>query len=173
MEPNVDAGEIRHFDALAERWWDDRGPMATLHDINPVRLSYLRNRVGDLAGLRVLDVGCGGGILSEALAEAGARVTGIDLAADSIKVARRHAADHKVEVEYLEQSAEALAAERPRCFDLVCCMELLEHVPDPAAIVGACATLARADGHVVFSTINRTLLAWALMIPAAEGLLRL
>lgn len=173
MNANVDASEIRHFDHLADVWWDVRGPMATLHEINPTRLAYLHDRVGVLSGLRVADVGCGGGILSEALARAGATVTGIDLAADAIAAARAHARAGGLDIDYQVISAEDLAVRHAGSCDLVCCMEMLEHVPDPGAVIGACAALAKAGGAVVFSTINRNARSFALMIAGAEYVLRL
>ncbi len=173
MNANVDAEEIRHFDQLAQAWWDVHGPMATLHEINPVRLAYLRRHVGNLAGLRIADVGCGGGILSEALARAGATVTGIDLATDAIAAARQHAQAEGLDIDYQAVAAEDLAARHATSFDLVCCMEMLEHVPDPGAVISACATLARRGGHVVFSTINRNPKSFAFMIVGAEYALRL
>lgn len=147
--------------------------MGPLHVINPTRVRYIQRRVRSLDRLRVVDVGCGGGLLTEALARNGARVLGIDLAAQSIEIARAHAADQKLDVEYRVVSAEVLSAERPGSFDLVCCLEMLEHVPDAAAIVSACAKLVAPGGHVIFSTINRNAKSYALMILGAEMTLRL
>ncbi|MHA7834157.1 MAG: bifunctional 2-polyprenyl-6-hydroxyphenol methylase/3-demethylubiquinol 3-O-methyltransferase UbiG [Algiphilus sp.] len=170
---NADASELGRFDAIAAEWWDPRGPMAALHQINPVRLRYIAQRAGGLDGLRVLDIGCGAGILSEALQQSGAEVTGIDLAEEAITAARSHAAAQERDIEYQTISAEALAEERPGSYDLVCCLEMLEHVPDPESIVRACAQLVRPGGDLVFSTINRTPKAFALAIVAAEQVLGL
>jgi 2-polyprenyl-6-hydroxyphenyl methylase/3-demethylubiquinone-9 3-methyltransferase len=171
---NVDHDEISRFEALAARWWDARGEMAALHVINPPRVRYIRQRAGGAAasikGLRTLDVGCGGGILTEALAEAGAEALGIDLARASIDVATQHAEAAGIDVAYRLIGAEALAAERPASFDLVCCLEMLEHVPDPAETIAAIAALVKPGGHVVFSTINRNPKSYALMIVGAEYL---
>ncbi len=169
---NVDEGEIRKFEAMAETWWDPDGDFAPIHQMNPLRLGYIDERA-PIANRRVLDIGCGGGILSEAMARAGAQVTGIDLAAAPLAVARRHAAESGVEVEYLETSAENLAAERPEAYDVVTCLEMLEHVPDPGAVVAACSRLVRPSGDIFFSTINRTAKAFALAIVGAEYVLRL
>jgi 2-polyprenyl-6-hydroxyphenyl methylase/3-demethylubiquinone-9 3-methyltransferase len=168
MNTNVDRAEIEHFERLAARWWDPRGEMAALHAINPVRTRYIERAAGGLRDKTALDVGCGGGLLTEALARGGARVTGIDLAQASIEVAQAHAREQKLDIEYRTVSAEALAAERPGSFDLVCCLEMLEHVPHPASVVAACAQLTRPGGTVVFSTINRNPKAYALIIIAAE-----
>jgi 2-polyprenyl-6-hydroxyphenyl methylase/3-demethylubiquinone-9 3-methyltransferase len=168
MTANVDRDEIAHFESLAARWWDPRGEMGALHAINPVRTRYIEQAAGGLKGKIALDVGCGGGLLSEALARAGADTLGIDLAAASIEVARQHAHDQGLKLDYRLIAAEDLAAERPQGFDLVCCLEMLEHVPEPAAVVAACARLARPGGTLVFSTINRNPKAYALMIVAAE-----
>ncbi len=168
MNANVDNDEIAHFEGLAAHWWDPRGEMGALHAINPVRTRYIERAAGGLKGKTALDVGCGGGILTEALAQAGAETLGIDLAAASIKVAQQHAQDQNLKVDYRLVSAEDLAAERPGAFDLVCCLEMLEHVPEPAAVVAACAALVKPGGTVVFSTINRNPKAYALMIVAAE-----
>jgi len=168
MNANVDHDEIAHFEGLAARWWDPRGEMGALHAINPVRTRYIERAAGGLNGKTALDVGCGGGILTEALARAGAETLGIDLAAASIKVAQQHAQDQNLKVDYRVVSAEDLAAERPAAFDVVCCLEMLEHVPEPAAVVAACAALVKPGGTVVFSTINRNPKAYALMIVAAE-----
>jgi 2-polyprenyl-6-hydroxyphenyl methylase/3-demethylubiquinone-9 3-methyltransferase len=147
--------------------------MAPLHVINPVRLRYVERMAGGLAGKTVLDVGCGGGLLTEALARSGARALGIDLAEPAIAVARAHAQEQGVTADYRVVAAETLAAERPGSFDVVCCMEMLEHVPEPARVVAACADLMRPEGYVVFSTINRNPKSYALMIVAAEYVLRL
>lgn len=170
---NVDPAEIQHFSALAEHWWDPRGGMATLHHINPVRLTYIEKAVGSLRGRRVLDVGCGGGLLSEGLSQRGALTTGIDLSAAAIKVADAHAKEQELDVRYQTVATEAFAETHPETFDVVCCLEMLEHVPDPEAIVGACATLTRPGGHLIFSTLNRTPKAFALAIVGAEHVLRL
>ena len=171
--PNVDHGEVAKFEELAHRWWDPQSEFRPLHDINPLRLGYVEKLAGNLRDKSVLDVGCGGGILSEAMARAGARVTGIDMGEAPLSVARLHAAESGLEIEYRRISAEELAAEQPGRFDVVTCMEMLEHVPDPASIVRACATLVRPGGSVLFSTINRTPKAFALAIVGAEYLLGL
>lgn len=168
---NVDEGEIRRFSALATRWWDPRGEMAALHHINPVRLRYLERVAGGpgaLQGKRVLDVGCGAGLVTEGLAARGATALGIDMAEASIEIARLHGLESGVHAEYRCVATEALAAEQPASFDLVCCLEMLEHVPDPASVIRACATLVKPGGDVVFSTINRNPKAYALAIVGAE-----
>ncbi len=169
---NFHQSELDKFGALANRWWDADGPQKPLHALNPVRLDYLRHRA-QLDGATVLDVGCGGGLLSEAMARLGARVTAIDLAEDLVKVATLHSLESGVQVDYRVQSVEALAAERPGSFDVVTCMEMLEHVPDPAAILQACATLLKPGGHLFVSTLNRTPAAFALAIVGAEYVARL
>ncbi len=151
---NQDPAELAKFSALAHRWWDPHSEFKPLHDINPLRLEWIDASVG-LQGKRVLDVGCGGGILAEAMARKGALVTGIDLAEKSLSVAQLHLLESGLQVDYRLVSAEAMAAEHPASFDVVTCMEMLEHVPDPAAVVAACAQLAKPDGHVFFSTLNR------------------
>ncbi len=173
VTPNVDPGEIARFDKIAERWWDPRGEMAPLHVINPLRVRYIEQAAGGLAGKRALDIGCGGGILSEALAARGAQVLGIDLAEEVLQAARLHLESSGLSAEYRSVSAETLAAEQPESFDLVTCLEMLEHVPDPGPVVQACARLARRGGTVVFSTINRNPKSYALAILGAEYVLNL
>ena len=173
---NVDSGEVAKFDAMAERWWDPQGPSKPLHDLNPLRLQYI-DRAVSLAGKRVVDVGCGGGILSEAMARAGAHVLGIDLSQACLDVARLHALEARIEaaggaLDYRAVSAEALAQEHPAHFDAVTCMELLEHVPDPAAMLAALASLVRPDGEVIVSTLNRHPRAFAVAIVGAEYIAR-
>ena len=170
---HAEPSDLRKFSELASRWWDPEGECAPLHAINPLRLGWIERQAGALSDRRVADVGCGGGILAESMALRGANVVGIDLAAEALAAARKHASDHKVEIDYREQSAEDLAATEPGSFDVVTCMEMLEHVPDPASIVRACARLVRPGGTVVFSTINRTPKAWLFAIVGAEYLLRL
>ncbi|MDJ0855886.1 MAG: bifunctional 2-polyprenyl-6-hydroxyphenol methylase/3-demethylubiquinol 3-O-methyltransferase UbiG [Desulfobacterales bacterium] len=171
-ELNVDTAEIAKFEAVAARWWEPGGAFQALHDINPLRLGYIRQRA-DLARRRVLDVGCGGGILSEALAREGAAVTGIDLGAAALAAAQAHQRLTGVPVSYRRIAVETLAVEQPAAFDVVVCMELLEHVPDPAAVVAACARLARPGGDVFFATLNRTVGAYLLAIVMAETILRI
>ncbi|WP_027080153.1 bifunctional 2-polyprenyl-6-hydroxyphenol methylase/3-demethylubiquinol 3-O-methyltransferase UbiG [Luteimonas mephitis] len=169
---NFRQSELDKFAALANRWWDPKGPQKALHALNPVRLAYVADRVA-LRGAKVLDVGCGGGLLSEALARAGADVTAIDLAADLIKVAKLHGLESGVKVDYRVQPVETLAAEQPGAFDAVTCMEMLEHVPDPGAILSACASLLKPGGRLFVSTLNRTPAAFALAIVGAEYVARL
>jgi 2-polyprenyl-6-hydroxyphenyl methylase/3-demethylubiquinone-9 3-methyltransferase len=168
---NADPKELAKFTALAQSWWDPKGPSKPLHDLNPWRLKYLE-RAGSLAGKRAVDVGCGGGILSEAMARAGASVLGVDLSQAVLDVAGLHALEGHVDVEYRAIAAEDLARESPAGFDLVTCMEMLEHVPDPAATVKALATLAKPGGEVVVSTLNRNPLAFAVAIVGAEYIAR-
>lgn len=169
---NVDRREIAKFESLASRWWDPEGDFRPLHDINPARLQYVLERT-DLDAGPVLDVGCGGGILAEALARAGGRVTGIDMAASPLSVARLHALDTGIDVEYLATTAEALAEERPGAFATVTCMEMLEHVPDYPSTVRACAELTAPGGNLFFSTINRNPKAYLLAVVGAEYVLGL
>jgi len=169
---NADAAEIARFQAAASRWWDPQGEMRPLHDLNPVRLDYVA-RSAPLAGRDVVDVGCGGGLLAEAMARAGARVVALDLAGDLLSVARLHALEAGVAVEYREESAEQHAVGHAGRYDVVTCMEMLEHVPDPAAVIAALAALARPGGHVFVSTLNRTPRAYLMAILGAEYLLRL
>jgi len=169
---NIDAGELARFEDLADRWWDPGGEFRALHAINPPRLEFVAARA-PLAGRRVLDVGCGGGLLAEAMARAGALVTGIDAGARALAAARRHAERSGLAIEYVETSAEALAEAGGGPFDVVTCMELVEHVPEPGSLIAACARLARPGGDVFFSTINRTPRAWALAVVGAEYVLGL
>lgn len=171
-QSNVDAAEVAKFDALASRWWDTQGEFQPLHEINPLRLDFIDARAG-LAGKKVLDVGCGGGILSESMAHRGAKVTGIDLGEAPLAVARLHAQEHGINVDYQHISVEALAAKQPGCYDVVTCMEMLEHVPDPASVIRACSALVRPGGYVFFSTLNRTPKSYAFAIIGAEYVLKL
>ena len=169
---NADPQELRKFGELAHRWWDPTGEFAPLHAINPLRLEWIATRAR-LAGARVVDVGCGGGILAEAMAARGADVIGIDLSEKPLAVAALHSLESGVAVRYEEIAAEDLAAREPGRFDVVTCMEMLEHVPDPAAVVRACATLVKPGGRVFFSTINRNPKAYLFAVLGAEYLLRL
>jgi 2-polyprenyl-6-hydroxyphenyl methylase / 3-demethylubiquinone-9 3-methyltransferase len=169
---NASQAELDKFDDLAHRWWDPDGESRPLHDLNPVRLAYVGERA-PLRGVAALDVGCGGGLLSEALAREGAHVTAIDLAPQVLAVARLHLHESGLSVDYRQVSAEALADEMPGRFDVVTCMEMLEHVPDPGSVIGACARLLAPGGRLFLSTLNRTPQAFALAIVGAEYLLRL
>jgi 2-polyprenyl-6-hydroxyphenyl methylase/3-demethylubiquinone-9 3-methyltransferase len=169
---NADPQELAKFSELAHRWWDPNSEFRPLHQINPLRLDWI-DSVARLAGKRTLDVGCGGGILAEAMARRGAVVKGIDLADKALKVAQLHRLESQVPVEYEAISAEALADREPAGFDVVTCMEMLEHVPDPASTVRACAALARPGAHVFFSTINRNPKSYVFAIVGAEYVLRL
>ena len=170
---NFDPAELAKFSDLAHRWWDKESEFRPLHQINPLRLTWIENLI-PLKGLRVLDVGCGGGILADAMARKGADVLGIDLASKALKVAQLHALEAQTEgVTYKEISAEALAVEQPETFDVVTCMEMLEHVPDPSLVVQACAKLVKPGGHVFFSTINRNAKAYLFAIVGAEYVLNL
>lgn len=170
---NADRAELDKFSALASRWWDPESEFKPLHAINPLRLGWIRQHAGALAGKRILDVGCGGGILSESMAQEGAEVTGIDLADKSLKVARLHGLESGIKVDYRLISAEDMAAQHAGEFDIVTCMEMLEHVPDPGSIVQACAQLVKPGGWVFFSTINRNAKSFAFAIIGAEYVLRL
>jgi 2-polyprenyl-6-hydroxyphenyl methylase/3-demethylubiquinone-9 3-methyltransferase len=172
MTVNADPTELAKFSALAHRWWDPHGEFRPLHEINPLRLQWI-DRLAALRGKRVVDVGCGGGILAEAMADAGADVIGIDLADKPLRVAELHALESGARVSYRAVGAEALAAEQPGAFDVVTCMEMLEHVPAPEQTVAACATLAKPGGWVFFSTINRNAKSFLFAIVGAEYLLRL
>ncbi|MCB1897952.1 bifunctional 2-polyprenyl-6-hydroxyphenol methylase/3-demethylubiquinol 3-O-methyltransferase UbiG [Cognatazoarcus halotolerans] len=169
---NADPLEIQKFGELAHRWWDPESEFRPLHEINPLRLDWI-DRHANLQGKRVLDVGCGGGILAEGMASRGARVTGIDLSDKALSVARLHLYESNLEIDYRHQSAESLAAEMPATFDVVTCMEMLEHVPDPASIVSACAAMVKPGGHVFFSTLNRNPKSYLLAVVGAEYILQL
>jgi 2-polyprenyl-6-hydroxyphenyl methylase/3-demethylubiquinone-9 3-methyltransferase len=169
---NVDPAEVRKFEQLASRWWDTNSEFKPLHEINPLRLEYIDAQAG-LNGKRVVDVGCGGGILAESMAARGATVIGIDMGKAPLDVAKLHLLESGLEVDYRNMSAEALATEMPGEFDVVTCMEMLEHVPDPASVVNACATLVKPGGQVFFSTINRNPKAYLFAIVGAEYLLRM
>lgn len=169
---NADVTETDKFDQLAAQWWDPEGECRPLHDINGPRVAFIAERVA-LEGRRVLDVGCGGGLLAEALARKGGEVTGIDLAKRALNVAKIHAQASALSIDYLHSSAEELAASKPDSFDVVCCLEMLEHVPKPASVVRACAELLKPGGEAFFSTINRHPLAWVTAIVGAEHVLGL
>ena len=170
---NADPAELAKFGALAHRWWDPQSDFKPLHEINPLRLGWIERAAGGLTGKRVLDVGCGGGILTEAMAQHGALVTGIDLSDKALGVAQLHKLESGATAEYRLIAAEALAAEVPATFDVVTCMEMLEHVPQPESTVAACAALAKPNGTVVFSTLNRNPKSYLLAILGAEYLLNL
>ena len=169
---NVDDSEVAKFNALASRWWDPDGDFRPLHQINPLRLDWIREQV-HLAGKDVVDVGCGGGILTEAMSTAGANVTGIDMADAPLAVARLHQAESGAEVNYIQSTAEALVESNAGTFDVVTCLEMLEHVPDPSSVVRACLELVKPGGHVFFSTINRNPKAFLFAIVGAEYVLGL
>lgn len=169
---NVDAAELNKFSELAHKWWDKTSEFKPLHDINPLRLNYIDKAVS-LKGKIVLDVGCGGGILSESMAEKGAKVTGIDLGEKALKVAQLHSLESGVAVDYQLVSIEELAEKIPASFDVVTCLEMLEHVPNPASVVAACAKLVRPGGHVFFSTINRNPKAYLFAVIGAEYVLNM
>lgn len=172
LATNHDPAEIARFDATAQRWWDPHGESRPLHVLNPVRLDYIDGRAG-LRGKRVLDVGCGGGLLSEAMAKKGADVTGIDLAPLTIEVARLHALESNLPVRYLRESAETHATHSAGCYDIVTCMEMLEHVPEPDSVLRAMHALVKPGGHIVVSTLNRNLKSYLLAIVGAEYVLNL
>lgn len=171
-QQNIDPEEIAKFEELASKWWDRNSEFKPLHDINPLRVDFI-DRIAALNGKRVLDVGCGGGILSESMAQRGADVTGIDMGAAPLKVAKLHGLESGVSVSYKQITVEELASEQPQSFDIVTCMEMLEHVPDPASIVKACAALCKPGGKVFFSTLNRNPKSYLFAILGAEKLLKL
>ncbi|MEQ9864075.1 bifunctional 2-polyprenyl-6-hydroxyphenol methylase/3-demethylubiquinol 3-O-methyltransferase UbiG [Pectobacterium aroidearum] len=171
--PNVDHQEIAKFEAIASRWWDLEGEFKPLHRINPLRLGYISQRAEGLFGKKVLDVGCGGGILAESMAREGADVTGLDMGAEPLQVARLHALESGVAVNYVQETVEAHAQAHPGLYDVVTCMEMLEHVPDPQSVVQACAKLVKPGGHVFFSTINRNAKAWMMAVIGAEYVLKM
>lgn len=172
-QSNVDPAEIAKFNDIAARWWDPQGEFKPLHLLNPTRLSYISDQLGGLFGRNVIDVGCGGGILAESMARAGANVTGIDMASDSLNVARLHALESQLTIDYQQTTAEDFALAHPARYELVTCMEMLEHVPDPASVVKACADLAAPGATLVFSTINKTAKAYLYAILGAEHVLKL
>ena len=170
---NVDPAEIEKFSALASRWWDPTSEFKPLHEINPLRLDWISQTAGGLQNKKIIDVGCGGGILTESMAAKGADVTGIDLAEKSLKIARLHSLESGVKVKYEHISAESMAAEHIEAFDVVTCMEMLEHVPDPASIIRACSQMVKPGGWVFFSTLNRNPKSFLYAIVGAEYLLNL
>lgn len=169
---NVDPAEIAKFEALAERWWDREGEFKPLHDINPLRANYIEQR-SPVKGLQVLDVGCGGGILAEALAQRGALVTAIDMGEAPLAVAKQHQRISGLDIDYRRMSAEDLVLEAPERFDVVTCLEMLEHVPDPGSVIDACARMCKPGGDIYFSTINRNLKSFVMAIVGAEYVLNL
>ncbi|AIR00609.1 bifunctional 2-polyprenyl-6-hydroxyphenol methylase/3-demethylubiquinol 3-O-methyltransferase UbiG [Pluralibacter gergoviae] len=170
---NVDSAEIAKFEAVASRWWDLEGEFKPLHRINPLRLGYIAGRSGGLFDKKVLDVGCGGGILAESMAREGARVTGLDMGAEPLQVARLHALESGIQVDYVQETVEDHADQHAGEYDVVTCMEMLEHVPDPASVVRACARLVKPGGHVFFSTINRNPKAWLMVVFGAEYVMKM
>jgi 2-polyprenyl-6-hydroxyphenyl methylase/3-demethylubiquinone-9 3-methyltransferase len=170
---NIDNEEIKKFTDIASRWWDKDSEFKPLHEINPLRVNYIVEKLGDLTGLKILDVGCGGGILSEALAKTGAIVTGIDMGETSLEIAKLHLYESKLEIDYQKITVEELAQTQAGAYDVVTCLEMLEHVPSPDSIIKACATLVKGSGQVFFSTINRNLKSYAFAIVGAEYILNL
>ncbi len=172
-ELNVNPDEIAKFEQVAAQWWDETGDFKPLHQINPLRRQFICQHVGDLFAKKILDVGCGGGILSESLAKLGAEVTGIDMGTEPLNIAKLHALETATKVHYEKITAEEKAEQMPESFDVVTCMEMLEHVPDPQSIVKACSTLVKPQGYVFFSTLNKTLKSYLLAIIAAEKLFKI
>ena len=174
MNANVDQHEIAKFNAMAENWWDLKGEFKPLHQINPLRLSYIQKHSNGVFGKKVLDVGCGGGILAESMAREGANVIGLDMGELPLQVARLHAIEHSIQnIYYVQETVEAHAEQHTGQYDIVTCMEMLEHVPDPASIIYSCAKLVKPNGHIFFSTINRNAKAWFMMIVGAEYIARM
>jgi 2-polyprenyl-6-hydroxyphenyl methylase/3-demethylubiquinone-9 3-methyltransferase len=171
--PNVDYNEVAKFEELAHRWWDPGSEFKPLHDINPLRLQYIDSIAGGLSGKRVIDVGCGGGILSESMAQLGANVTGIDMGEAPLSVAKLHQLESGVEIDYQQITAEEMAEQHAGEFDVVTCMEMLEHVPDPSSVIRACAILAKPGGKVVLSTLNRNPKSFLFAIVGAEYILNM
>ena len=171
-QANVDKAEIAKFEALAHRWWDRNGEMKALHDINPLRANYI-DGIAKVAGKKLLDVGCGAGILSEAMAQRGATVSAIDMGAEPLKVAKLHLFESQLKINYQQSTAEAFAEQHAGEFDVITCMEMLEHVPEPASIINACARLCKPGGDIFFSTINRSPKSYLMAVVAAEYLLQL
>lgn len=169
---NIDAEEVEKFSTQANEWWNTRGSFKTLHDINPTRLNFILSKTM-IKNTHILDIGCGGGILSEAMARQGGIVTGIDASQENISVASRHAEENKLEINYVVGNAEQYSNDHKENFDLITCMELLEHVPDPFSIIKACAEMIKPGGHIIFSTINRNLKAYLLAVVTGEYLLKL
>jgi len=172
-EQNVDHQEIAKFEAVASRWWDLEGEFKPLHRINPLRLNYIQQRADGVFGKKILDVGCGGGILAESMAREGAEVTGLDMGAEPLQVARLHSLETGIKVTYVQETVEQHADEHAGLYDIVTCMEMLEHVPDPRSVVLACAKLVKPGGHVFFSTINRNNKAWLMAVIGAEYVLKM
>ncbi len=172
-QANVDPQEVAKFEAMSTRWWDKEGEFKPLHDLNPARLAYIKQRADGLAGKKVLDVGCGGGILSESMAHEGAEVTGIDMGDANLTIARMHLYESGEQVDYKKMTVEELAEQQPGSFDVVTCLEMLEHVPDPASIIQACRKLVKPEGDVFFSTVNRNAKSYAMAILGAEYVLKL
>ncbi|HIF9445624.1 bifunctional 3-demethylubiquinol 3-O-methyltransferase/2-polyprenyl-6-hydroxyphenol methylase [Photobacterium damselae] len=170
---NVDPAEISKFEDMASRWWDPEGEFKPLHQINPLRLNFVIDKADGLFGKKVLDVGCGGGILAESMAVEGADVTGLDMGKEPLTVARLHALETGVKLEYVQATAEEHAEENPQAYDVVTCMEMLEHVPDPASVIAACAKMVKPGGHAFFSTLNRNIKSYLFAIVGAEHLLKI
>ncbi|CNC67669.1 bifunctional 2-polyprenyl-6-hydroxyphenol methylase/3-demethylubiquinol 3-O-methyltransferase UbiG [Yersinia intermedia] len=170
---NVDEQEIAKFEAVASRWWDLEGEFKPLHRINPLRLDYILQRSGGIFDKKVLDVGCGGGILAESMAREGAHVTGLDMGYEPLQVARLHALETGTKLDYVQETVESHAQAHPQHYDVVTCMEMLEHVPDPASVIRACAQLVKPGGHVFFSTINRNTKSWLMAVVSAEYILKM
>lgn len=172
-QQNIDPAEIAKFNEIASRWWDPAGEFKPLHLLNPVRLNYISDQLHGLFGKKIVDVGCGGGILAESMAQSGAEVTGLDMAKESLNIAKLHALESGVQVNYQQATAEDFASQHHATFDVVTCMEMLEHVPSPMSVVQACADLAKPGATLFFSTLNKTWKAWLLAIVGAEHVLKL